>query len=97
MPEEASQPTSIKEWWRRLWFGKWTQSRLMSRKWLLVACSTVVIVVFDATGHGLSETTLNYLQNLHIAFLSIQGGIDLASTYLQRTTFASTQQGGGLL
>lgn len=78
------KPSWFRAWWRRLWCGTWTQNRLLSRKWSLVALTCLVAVALDAVGRALSEPTLTYLGIAVPAYLLVEGALDWGHTRKSR-------------
>ena len=65
-------------WWHRLWFGKWTQNRLMSRKWALTSATVTVAIVASLYGRAIDEPTLTFLGIVVPAYLLVEGALDWA-------------------
>lgn len=69
--------------WKRL-CGTWTQNKLLSRKWWLVAGTVVVAVACDLAGRALGSETLQYLGIVVPAYLVVEGALDWAWKRKQR-------------
>lgn len=54
----------------------WHESKLLSRKWWLVASTVPVVVVLDVAGKPLADATLTFLQYVIVGYLGVQGAID---------------------
>ncbi len=70
---------TVKSWWHSLVHGTWTQNRLLSRKWWLVAVGITVAVALDATGRALASDTLGYMRDVTVAYLAVQGALEWGS------------------
>jgi hypothetical protein len=72
------KPYGFRPWWRRLWCGRWTQNRLLSRKWCLVSITVAVTIVASLAGRELGSATLTYLGIVVPAYLLVEGALDWA-------------------
>ena len=70
---------SLKSWWHRLWCGKWTANRLLSRKWSLTVCVVAAMIALDVAGRALEESTLSAVRDVLVAYLAVQGALDWGS------------------
>ncbi len=70
---------TIKSCWRSLIHGKWTQNRLMSRKFLLVLGAIGAAVGLDVAGRALGSDTLGFVRDVVLGFLVVQGAVDWKS------------------
>lgn len=68
---------SLKTWWDEDICGPWTENKLISRKWLTVIAFAVVAVGLDVAGRALQEATVNAVRDAVIAFVGVQGFIDM--------------------
>jgi len=74
---------SVKSFFRRLsrraeksCTEPWDESKLLSRKWWLVASTVPLVILLDVFGSSLHDATLNFLQFVIVAYLGVQGAID---------------------
>ena len=67
---------TLKGCWRSLIHGKWTQNRLMSRKFLLVLGTITVAVGLDIAGRALGSDTLGFVRDVVLGFLVVQGAVE---------------------
>lgn len=56
--------------------GPWTESKLLSRKWLVVVVFAAVAIGLDIAGRALEEPTINAVRDVVVAFVAVQGAID---------------------
>jgi hypothetical protein len=66
----------LKHLWEEHLCGPWTESKLLSRKFLMVVVFAAAAFGLDVAGWGLGDSTLNFLRDIIIAFIGVQGAID---------------------
>ncbi len=62
-------------WDEHLW-GPWTESKLLSRKWLTVVVFALTAIGLDVAGRALLDSTINAVRDVVVAFVGVQGAID---------------------
>jgi hypothetical protein len=67
---------TLKSCWHNLCHGRWTQNRLMSRKFLFALGAVFVAVGLDISGRALGADTLNFARDVIIGYLAVQGAVD---------------------
>ncbi len=75
---------SFKSWWHRLWCGKWTANRLLSRKWCLTLGVIVAAIIADVAGHAFESETADLLRYVLVAYLAVQGALDWGTGRAQK-------------